>query len=49
MKLLFVNACIRGEQSRTLELCRDYLNKFKKAKKDEDWVIEELDLGHMDI
>ena len=49
MKLLFVNACIRGEQSRTLELCRDYLNKFKEAKKDEDWVIEELDLGHMDI
>ena len=49
MKLLFVNACIRGEQSRTLELCRDFLNKFKEAKKDEDWVIEELDLGHMDI
>ena len=39
MKLLFVNACIRGEQSRTLELCRDFLNKFKEAKKDEDWVI----------
>ena len=28
MKLLFVNSCIRGEDSRTLELCRDFLQKF---------------------
>ncbi len=49
MKLLFVNACIRGEQSRTLELCRDFLEKFKEAKKDENWTIEEVDLGNMDI
>ena len=25
MTVLFVNACMRGEQSRTLELCREYL------------------------
>ena len=30
MKLLFVNACMRGEDSRTLELCRDFISKFKK-------------------
>lgn len=25
MTVLFVNACLRGEDSRTLELCREYL------------------------
>ena len=25
---LFVNACMRGEASRTLALCREYLERF---------------------
>ena len=25
MTVLFVNACLRGEESRTLTLCREYL------------------------
>ena len=49
MKLLFVNACMRGEDSRTLELCRDFISKFKKAVKEGDWTIEEVDLSSADI
>ncbi|MCG4732941.1 NAD(P)H-dependent oxidoreductase [Casaltella massiliensis] len=49
MKLLFVNACMRGKESRTHQLCMDYLEKFLRAKKEEDWQIEELDLNSMDI
>ena len=49
MKLLFVNACIRGEKSRTYELCLDYLEKFKIAKKDQTWEIEELNLNDIKI
>jgi FMN-dependent NADH-azoreductase len=37
MKLLFVNACMRGKESRTHQLCMDYLEKFLRAKKEEDW------------
>lgn len=44
MKLLFVNACIRGDESRTYELCRDYIDKFLEAKKDEPWKVEEVNL-----
>lgn len=49
MKLLFVNACIRGEESRTYELCKDYIDKFLESKKDEPWRIEEVDLSTADI
>jgi len=49
MKFLFVNACIRGDESRTYELCKDYIDKFLKAKKDEVWKIEEIDLSTADI
>lgn len=47
MKLLFVNCCLRGEESRTLRLCRDYLKKFaeKAAVNGEDWETEEIDLA----
>ena len=30
MHLLFVNCCIRGEESRTLRLCRVALEELKK-------------------
>ena len=49
MKLLFVNACIRGEKSRTFELCQDYLKKFGDAKEGQDWEIEEINLNEMEI
>lgn len=49
MKLLFVNACIRGEKSRTYQLCKDYLVKFAEAKKGEDWEIEEVNLGEVSL
>lgn len=47
MKVLFVNACMRGKKSRTLELCRDYLKKLQEAKSEA--VIEEVDLATLDI
>ena len=40
---------MRGKESRTHQLCMDYLEKFLRAKKEEDWQIEELDLNSMDI
>ncbi len=46
MKLLFVNACIRGEESRTLELCRHYLAEISKK---ENCEIEEVNLNTLDI
>lgn len=49
MKFLFVNACLRGDNSRTLELCTDYIEKFKKAKAGEDWSFEEVDLNSTEI
>lgn len=50
-KLLFVNCCLRGEASRTLLLCRDYLAGFaqRMSEKGEAWTIEELDLAEEDI
>ena len=50
-KLLFVNCCLRGERSRTLTLCRDYLAKFMQQMetKGETWEIEEIDLGQENI
>ena len=47
MKVLFVNACMRGEKSRTLELCRDYLEKLQAAYQQAE--IEEVDLTTLDI
>ena len=47
MKVLFVNACMRGEKSRTLQLCRDYLAKLGAAYPQAQ--IEEVDLTTMDI
>ena len=32
MTTLFVNACMRGEQSRTLELCREYLAGMEQVR-----------------
>lgn len=32
MTVLFVNACLRGEQSRTLTLCREYLEGVEDIK-----------------
>lgn len=40
-KTLFVNACVRGEQSRTLRLCREYL-----ANKDD---VVEIDLAALKL
>ena len=47
MKVLFVNACLRGEKSRTLVLCRDYLDKLKEAHPDAEF--EEVDLESMEL
>ena len=47
MKVLFVNACMRGEKSRTLILCRDYLQKLKE--KHPEAVMEEVDLNQLEI
>lgn len=47
MKVLFVNACMRGELSRTLVLCRDYLQKLQEAHPEA--VIEEVDLNSLEI
>ena len=44
MKFLFVNACVRGEKSRTEELCRDFIGKLP-----EDAIIEEINLGRIDL
>ena len=41
MTTLFVNACVRGDQSRTLKLCRSYLDGIEDVK--------ELDLSSMDL
>lgn len=32
MTVLFVNACLRGEQSRTLKLCREYLEGIEDVQ-----------------
>ena len=40
--LLFINACVRGEKSRTLKLARRFLDAYQKARPDA--VITERDL-----
>lgn len=47
MKVLFVNACMRGEKSRTLLLCKDYLQKLQSAHPEA--VIEEVNLNDVEI
>ena len=47
MKVLFVNACMRGEKSRTLVLCRDYLEKLQAAHPDAE--VEEVDLNSLEL
>ena len=32
MTVLFVNACLRGDESRTLKLCREYLEGVEGVK-----------------
>lgn len=39
MTVLFVNACMRGDESRTLKLCREYLNDVPN--------VEEVDLSQL--
>lgn len=49
-KLLFVNACVRGEASRTLELSRFYIDGFLAAEKaaGRNWDVEEVCLDSLD-
>lgn len=46
-KVLFVNCCIRGEESRTWELCQDYLKKLKASRP--DWQVSEIDLNQENL
>lgn len=46
-KVLFINACLREEQSRTLKLARRFLEVYQKRHPDAEVV--ELDLGKMRI
>ena len=39
MTVLFVNACLRGEESRTLKLCREYLEGLEE--------VQEVDLAQL--
>ena len=48
MNLLFINACVRGEKSRTLELARFYINSYIE-KHPGDWFVTELDLNSLDV
>lgn len=47
MKVLFVNACLRGEKSRTLQLCKAYLAELQK--KNPEVQVEELLLDRMGL
>ena len=49
MKLLFVNACIRGDKSRTLRLCKKYIDEFIEKNNEQQWEIEEINLDKEDI
>ena len=46
-KLLFINACVRGERSRTLRLCKKYISSFLARHTDYEW--EELDLNKLPL
>ena len=47
MKVLFINACLRGERSRTLVLCREYLKKLQEIHLEA--VVEEVDLNSLNL
>ena len=47
MKILFVNGCLRGEESRTLRLCRAALDQMKQTLG--DITVEELNLEDPEI
>ena len=47
MRVLFVNCCIRGQESRTLRLCRAAIEQMKETL--EDVSVEELILDQEDI
>lgn len=47
MKILFVNGCLRGEESRTLRLCRAALDQMKQTLG--DITVEELNLDREDV
>lgn len=49
IKLLFLNSCIRREESRTLALCQYYIDEFAKALGDICVQVKELKLDEMDI
>lgn len=49
MKLLFVNACIRGDKSRTLRLCKKYIDEFIEKNSEQQWEIEEINLDEENI
>ena len=42
MKILFVNACMRGDASRTLTLCEAFLSEIKKMIPESEVVIHDL-------
>ena len=47
MKVLFVNGCVRGKDSRTLRLCRTALEEIRSIR--EEIEIEELELDREDL
>lgn len=47
VKVLFINACLRGQKSRTLRLCNKYLEALKLSRPDVE--IEEIDLETYDL
>ena len=46
-KLLFINACIRGERSRTLRLCKKYISTFLAYHP--EYEMEEVELNSMPL
>ena len=44
MTVLFVNACLRGDESRTLTLCREYLEGIEDVKEVNLSTVEPEDL-----
>lgn len=48
-RLLFVNACMRGEQSRTLGLCRDFLAVWKQCNPEGEVMQRDLSDGTMPV
>ena len=47
MKILFVNACMRGKESRTLRICCKFMEKYKSLHPED--VFEEVDITHTDL